>query len=138
MTVDEIRNVAFRPVRFREGYAIEDVDDFLDLAVQSLSRGQVADQPADRRNGARPVDSRRQQDAPRFTPVKFREGYDMAEVDDFVDRVMATVNGLPVERPVTTREIRTVQFSPVRMREGYDVMEVDLFLETAEGWLDGA
>jgi DivIVA domain-containing protein len=134
VTVDEIRNVAFRPVRFREGYAIEDVDDFLDLAVQSLSRGQVED----RSDGERPTDSRRQREAPRFNLVKLREGYDMAEVDDFVDRVMATVNGQPVDRPVTSREIRTVRFSPVRIREGYDVMEVDLFLETVEGWLDGA
>jgi DivIVA domain-containing protein len=85
----------------------------------------------------RPVDrpARRLRDAPRFSPVKFREGYDMSEVDDFVDRVMATVNGLPVDRPVTVDEIRSVQFSPVRIREGYDVTEVDLFLEEAEGWL---
>jgi DivIVA domain-containing protein len=64
-----------------------------------------------------------------------QEGYDIAEVDVFVDRVMATVNGQPVERPVTAREVQNVQFSPVRFREGYDVVEVDLFLESAEEWL---
>jgi DivIVA domain-containing protein len=51
---------------------------------------------------------------------------------------MATVNGRPVDRPVTAREIRTVQFSPVRLSEGYDVEEVDLWLEKAGGWLGGA
>jgi DivIVA domain-containing protein len=75
--------------------------------------------------------------APRFTPVRLREGYDVEEVDVFVDRVMATVNGQPVERPVTAREIRNAQFSPVRLREGYDVFEVDQFLERAEEWLTG-
>jgi DivIVA domain-containing protein len=73
-----------------------------------------------------------------FSPVRFSEGYDMFEVDDFVDRVMATVNGQPVDRPVTAAEIRNVRFSPVRIREGYDVTQVDLFLEEAEGWLTGA
>ncbi len=85
----------------------------------------------------RPVDQapapRRLLESPRFALVKLREGYDMEEVDDFVDRVLATVNGTPIDRPVTAREISTKQFSTVRIREGYDVMEVDLFLEEAEG-----
>ena len=62
----------------------------------------------------------------------------MDEVDDFVDRVMATVNGRPVSRPVTTQEVRGVQFSPTRLSEGYDIEEVDAFLDTAEAWLSGA
>ena len=78
---------------------------------------------------------RRRLESPRFSPVKLREGYDMEEVDDFVDRILATVNGTPVDRPVTAREISTKQFSTVRIREGYDVMEVDLFLEEAEALL---
>ncbi|WP_433006305.1 DivIVA domain-containing protein [Kribbella sp. CA-294648] len=96
-----------------------------------------ADRPVDR-SSAHSAGDRRLRDAPRFTPVKFSEGYDMSEVDDFVDRVMATVNGRPVDRPVTAHEIRTIKFTPVRFREGYDVMEVDLFLEAAEGWLTGS
>jgi DivIVA domain-containing protein len=47
------------------------------------------------------------------------------------------VNGLPVDHPVTAREVSRVKFTPVRFREGYDVMSVDLFLEEAEGWLSG-
>jgi DivIVA domain-containing protein len=51
---------------------------------------------------------------------------------------MATVNGRPVSRPVTTQEVRGVQFSPTRLSEGYDIEEVDAFLDTAEAWLSGA
>jgi DivIVA domain-containing protein len=62
----------------------------------------------------------------------------VTEVDEFIDRLLATVNGQPVDRPVTAREIRKVAFTPVRVREGYDVEEVDNFLEEAEGWLSGS
>lgn len=161
MTVDDIRNVSFTPVRLREGYAVEEVDAFLDQAAQSMAG--APNRPTDRPNASpaggtspanwpgasptdrpvdrpaeRPAEERRLRDAPRFSAVKFSEGYDMAEVDDFVDRVMATVNGLPVDRPVTAHEVRNVQFTPVRIREGYDVQQVDLFLEEAEGWLTSA
>jgi len=127
VTVDDIRNVIFTPVRFREGYDVQEVDTFLDLAVQSLQGGQP---PVETRPAPRP-----QRDSPTFTLVRMQEGYDPLDVDEFVDRVMATVNGQPVDRPVTAREIRTIQFSTVRIREGYEVQEVDLFLDEAEGWL---
>ena len=38
MTAEEIHSVAFRPVNFRQGYAIEEVDAFLDQA-ENLLRG---------------------------------------------------------------------------------------------------
>jgi DivIVA domain-containing protein len=47
------------------------------------------------------------------------------------------VNGQPVKRPVTVRELRKVQFTPVRLSEGYDVQEVDDWLDQAERWLTG-
>jgi DivIVA domain-containing protein len=72
---------------------------------------------------------------PQFSVVRLQEGYAIDEVDEFVDRVLATVNGLPVSRPVTADEVRNVQFRPVRFNAGYDVMEVDMFLETAQEWL---
>lgn len=37
--------------------------------------------------------------------------------------LLATVNGLPVDCPVTAREIRRVQFTPVRLTEGCDVTD---------------
>jgi len=70
-----------------------------------------------------------------FSRVRWREGYDMAEVDRFVERVLATLDGRPIGVPVTVEEIRTVIFRGVRLREGYDMAEVDQFLDLAVGWL---
>ncbi|MEU8224979.1 DivIVA domain-containing protein [Kribbella sp. NPDC048915] len=134
ITVDEVRNAAFMtPPLLVVGYSAEDVDSFLDEAERWLP-GHRNIQSAVPATPLGPIGERV---APRFTPVRWREGYDVTEVDAFVDRVMATVNGRPVERPVTAGEIRTIQFSPVRMSEGYDVEEVDAFLDTAGEWLSG-
>jgi DivIVA domain-containing protein len=77
-------------------------------------------------------------DQPLFTRVRWREGYDMAQVDAFIERLMATVEGRYVERPVTADDIRSVIFTPVRLTHGYAVEEVDAFLDTAESLLRGA
>ena len=74
-------------------------------------------------------------DQPLFTRVRWREGYDMDQVDAFLERLMATVEGRYVERPVTADEIHEVSFSPVRLTHGYSVQEVDAFLDTAESLL---
>jgi len=71
-----------------------------------------------------------------FTRVRWRRGYDIAAVDQFVERLLATLDGRPVASPVTADEVRTVAFS-VRLREGYDVDEVDQFFDLAIGWLGG-
>jgi DivIVA domain-containing protein len=70
-----------------------------------------------------------------FTRVRWREGYDITEVDEFVGRLLATLDGRPVTTPVTADEVRNATFSPVRLREGYHVEEVDRFLDLAVGWL---
>jgi DivIVA domain-containing protein len=72
-----------------------------------------------------------------FTRVRWREGYDIDQVDQFVQRLLATLDGRPVDNPVTVDEVRNVAFDPVRLREGYDVREVDQFLDLAVGWLNG-
>jgi len=126
VTVDDLRNAAFRTPLLGPGYSAEEVDTFLADAERWLPGGQVA-QGAGASPGVQP--------APLFNTVRLREGYATAEVDEFVERVMATVNGLPVSRPVTAKEIRGIQFSSVRLTEGYDIEDVDLFLDTAEGWL---
>ncbi|WP_405060439.1 DivIVA domain-containing protein [Kribbella sp. NBC_01505] len=76
-------------------------------------------------------------DQPLFTRVRWREGYDMAEVDAFLERLLATVEGRYVEQPVTADEIREVSFTPVRLTHGYSVDEVDVFLDSAEKLLRG-
>jgi DivIVA domain-containing protein len=60
----------------------------------------------------------------RFTPVRVARGYDMGEVDDLLDSVVAALGrGEPVG-PV----IDAARLAHVRLREGYDIEEVDMFL----------
>lgn len=60
----------------------------------------------------------------RFRPVRVREGYDMAEVDALLDRVVAALGrGEPIG-PV----VDAARLTHVRLREGYDIGEVDAFL----------
>ncbi len=69
-----------------------------------------------------------------FRPVRLREGYDMGEVDEFLEQAAAAAAaGRPLEPLVSA-----VRFTTVRMREGYDMVDVDTFLaeiaaEPAEG-----
>jgi DivIVA domain-containing protein len=61
----------------------------------------------------------------RFTPVRVtREGYDMGDVDDLLDGVVAALGrGEPVG-PV----LDSARLGRVRLREGYDIGEVDAFV----------
>ena len=61
----------------------------------------------------------------RFTPVRLREGYDMGEVDQFLDELAAASDRGEPLRPMVDR----ARFTPVRLREGYDMGDVDAFLE---------
>lgn len=133
LTRADVRNATFgRPI-FGAGYAADQVDDFMTQALNWLP----ADEPPHRaaHQASRTPQPSRQFDPPEFSPVRLRAAYDMDEVDEFVDRVMATVNRRPVDRPVTERDIREVAFSVVRLREGYEIEQVDLFLDRAEEWL---
>jgi DivIVA domain-containing protein len=57
----------------------------------------------------------------RFTPVRLRSGYDMGEVDQLLDEIVAALSaGRPVEPLIDGARITTVSF-----REGYDMAEVD-------------
>ncbi|WP_276313210.1 DivIVA domain-containing protein [Bifidobacterium sp. CP2] len=60
-----------------------------------------------------------------FSTVRFREGYDVDEVDDFLDVVMERMKA---GRPMTAAELSSQTFSTVRLKQGYDVGEVDEFL----------
>ena len=59
-----------------------------------------------------------------FTTVRLREGYDMGQVDTFLDDLVAALED---DRPVDDL-IREARFVPVRLREGYDMAEVDELL----------
>ena len=60
----------------------------------------------------------------RFTPVRLRQGYDMGEVDDFLDQVQTA---LQEGRPVAPL-VESVSFRRGFSREGYEIHEVDEFL----------
>ena len=60
----------------------------------------------------------------RFTPVRIREGYEMAAVDELLDRVVAA---LGAGRPVIPI-LDAAELGHVRVREGYSIDEVDRFL----------
>ncbi|WP_372440623.1 DivIVA domain-containing protein [Cellulomonas dongxiuzhuiae] len=69
----------------------------------------------------------------KFAPTKFRDGYDQDAVDDFLDRVVATLRaaqtGVPAAAPVTAADVEAVRFSSTRFREGYDQEQVDALLD---------
>jgi DivIVA domain-containing protein len=68
--IARIRNVSFRPTRFRRGYDERAVDDFLDAVIASLAESSVPFTPA----------QIREQELPQ---VGFKGGYEIEEVDDF-------------------------------------------------------
>jgi len=61
----------------------------------------------------------------RFRPTRLREGYDMGEVDAFLDDLCTLLrSGEPI-----AGLIGEVRFTPVRLREGYDMDDVDSLLQ---------
>ncbi len=68
----------------------------------------------------------------RFQRTRWREGYDQDQVDDFLDRVHATLAGYEAGRPVdplTPEDVTAVRFQPTMFREGYRQDQVDDFID---------
>jgi len=66
----------------------------------------------------------------RFRRRALRRGYKADEVDDFLARAEATVNGEPVDEVVTAKQVHDVVF---RVRfGGYDEWQVDVYLDRLE------
>jgi DivIVA domain-containing protein len=65
----------------------------------------------------------------RFTPVRLREGYDMGEVDAFLDRIVAVAN----DPAAIAALVSGARFTPVRLREGYHMGQVDAFVRGLVG-----
>ena len=66
-----------------------------------------------------------------FSTTRLRPGYDIGEVDAFVEVIRQTFLGIS-EPSLTADEIRDKQFSTTRLRPGYDEEEVDAFLDVVE------
>ncbi len=67
---------------------------------------------------------------PEFGTVRMREGYDLDDVDDFVDLVVDSLDGKG-NRKVTPEQIERYEFKIVRMRTGYSMEDVDRWLDEA-------
>ena len=69
----------------------------------------------------------------KFQATKFGAGYDQDEVDDFLDRVVATLRaregGAPAPQPVTVADIDACSFTATKWREGYAPKDVDALLD---------
>ncbi len=66
-----------------------------------------------------------------FSTTRLRPGYDIEEVDAFLEAIRQTFLGIK-EPSLTTDEIRNKKFSTTRLRPGYDEEEVDAFLDAVE------
>jgi len=62
--------------------------------------------------------------AARFSPVRFKEGYSLGEVDDFLDRLEAAARRGEPLAPL----FDGLDLPRVRLQVGYNVAEVDTFL----------
>ncbi|MBD9699260.1 DivIVA domain-containing protein [Flavimobilis sp. GY10621] len=67
----------------------------------------------------------------KFTATKFREGYDIVEVDDFLDVVAAALRRHERGEPLglSIADIETQRFTATKLREGYDIVDVDTLLD---------
>jgi DivIVA domain-containing protein len=70
-----------------------------------------------------------------FTATKFRAGYDVEQVDIYLDDVSATLKayeagGRPGTGLLTSVEARDARFAATKWREGYDVTEVDDLMDS--------
>lgn len=64
---------------------------------------------------------------PVFTSTRFREGYHVDDVDDFLADVVPRVGDRP--DPTLARRIVGARFRAVRWSVGYDMSEVDAYLD---------
>lgn len=71
-----------------------------------------------------------------FPTTRLRQGYDVMEVDDFLDRVIAAfryyeTGGAQGSR-MPAHEVRSMKFPVTKFREGYELDGVDSFLDEVE------
>ncbi|GLZ11261.1 hypothetical protein Acsp04_14960 [Actinomadura sp. NBRC 104425] len=131
VTADEVRRTRFDVVL--RGYQPRAVDELLRECVLELQAAAPL--------GRRP---RRPRVHPgwliswiqnaRFSGSGVRAGYDVRDVDAFLDRVIDGLRGTAA--PVTARDVRESAFRVVRFGPGYDEREVDEFLVQLAGALE--
>ncbi|GAA4228895.1 hypothetical protein GCM10022254_20100 [Actinomadura meridiana] len=131
MSADEVRRVRFDIVlRGYEPHAVDQLvrECILELQVKSpLSErlGRPRAHPAWLINWIQNA---------RFAGAGMRSGYDVRDVDAFLDRVIAGLRG--TAPPLSARDVRESSFRVVRLGPGYDEQEVDRFLLQLAGALE--
>ncbi|MFC5754104.1 DivIVA domain-containing protein [Actinomadura rugatobispora] len=131
LTADDVRRTRFDIVL--RGYEQRAVDELLQEAIRELQSAAPM--------GVRPGRPKVHpgwliswiQNA-RFSGAGVRAGYDVRDVDAFLDRVVAGLRG--VAPPMTARDVRDSAFRIVRLGPGYDEGEVDRFLVQLAGALE--
>ncbi len=123
VTADDVRRTRFDVVL--RGYDQRAVDELLQEAIRELqSTGPIGYRP--RRPQVHPGWLIGWIQNAKFPSSGMRAGYDVRDVDAFLDRVVAGLRGYAT--PMTARDIRECAFRTVRIGHGYDEAEVDRFL----------
>jgi DivIVA domain-containing protein len=132
ITADEVRESRFDAVL--RGYDRRPVDEALREHIRRLAAaGPRSSRP--RRPPMRPGWLIGWIEKAQFTGVRIRTGYDVRDVDAFLERVVAGLRG--VAPPVSARDVRESVFRTVRFAPGYVEREVDAFLDHLASALDG-
>ncbi|WUH96886.1 DivIVA domain-containing protein [Spirillospora sp. NBC_00431] len=132
MSADDVRKVRFDVVM--RGYEPRAVDRLVRECIMELqAKGPIADRPG--RPRAQPAWLINWIQNARFAGAGLRSGYDVRDVDAFLERVIAGLRG--VAPPVSARDVRESAFRVVRLGPGYDEREVDRFLVQLAGALEG-
>ncbi|TDC61965.1 DivIVA domain-containing protein [Actinomadura sp. GC306] len=123
MSADEVRDTRFDVVL--RGYDPRTVDELVSECIRELrARAPIGERPG--RSRAQPAWLINWIQNARFSGAGVRSGYDVRDVDAFLDRVIAGLRGSAP--PVTARDVRESAFRVVRFGPGYDEQEVDRFL----------
>ncbi|TDD69943.1 DivIVA domain-containing protein [Actinomadura darangshiensis] len=123
ISADEVRQVRFTIVL--RGYEHRAVDELLRECIRELqATAPIGERPG--RPRAQPAWLINWIQNARFSGARLRSGYDVRDVDAFLDRVIAGLRG--AAPPVTARDVRESAFRTVRIGPGYDEHEVDRFL----------
>lgn len=123
MSADEVRKTRFDVVL--RGYEPRAVDELVRECIRELqAMAPISERPG--RPRAQPAWLINWIQNARFSGAGLRSGYDVRDVDAFLDRIVAGLRG--TAPPVTARDVRESAFRVVRLGPGYDEQEVDRFL----------
>lgn len=81
MRSEEVLKEQFRGTKYDMGYDQQEVDTFIERAVNTLRTYEEGQSPQE------PLVTAQKVDAVRFTATKFRDGYDQQDVDNFLDKL---------------------------------------------------